>query len=52
MGAIITTKELHTVSNMIVFNLAIADLMISGLVDSFTAVGKFKNLIRKVFYYH
>lgn len=42
MGAIICTKELHTVSNMFVFNLAIADLFISGLVDSFTAVGNSK----------
>ena len=39
MGAIIVTKELHTVSNMFVFNLAISDILISGIVESFTSVG-------------
>jgi hypothetical protein len=39
MGAILSTKELKSVSNMFVFNLAIADFCISLLVDSFTAVG-------------
>ena len=39
MGAIAVTKELQTVSNIFVFNLAVSDLLIGAIVDSFTAVG-------------
>lgn len=40
-GAIIVTRELQSTSNIIVFNLALADFAISLMVDSFTSVGKF-----------
>ncbi len=39
MGAIVITKELHSVSNIFVFNLALSDLLISAIVDSFTTIG-------------
>lgn len=40
-GAIIVTKELHSTSNLIMFNLALADLSISVVVDSLTVVGMY-----------
>ncbi|RNA16468.1 melatonin receptor type 1B-B-like [Brachionus plicatilis] len=39
IGAVLSTKELHSSTNMLVFNLALADLTISTMVDSFTVVG-------------
>jgi hypothetical protein len=41
MGAIISTKELHTVMNMLIFNLSISDLIISAIVDLFSVVAVF-----------
>ena len=40
MGATLSTRNLHTNFNLITFNLSMADLLISSLVDSFTIVGK------------
>jgi hypothetical protein len=37
--AIIITKELHNATNMLIFNLSLADLSISAIVDSFTVLG-------------
>ncbi|CAF0837503.1 unnamed protein product [Brachionus calyciflorus] len=39
IGAVICTKELHSSTNMLVFNLALADLVVSCFVDTFTLVG-------------
>lgn len=39
MGAIIQSKELQTTTNALIFNLALSDLLISSIVDSFTVVG-------------
>jgi hypothetical protein len=39
IGAVICHKELHTTTNMLIFNLALADLTISGFVDSFSVAG-------------
>jgi hypothetical protein len=44
--AIITTKDLHNATNMIIFNLSLADLLISGFVDSFTIAGTSFSLYR------
>ena len=41
MGAICTTKELKKVANIIIFNLAVSDLLISGFIDPFTVIGKY-----------
>ena len=41
-GAILVTKELQSTSNLIVFNLAVADILISLIVDTFTLVGLFE----------
>nr|QVK45856.1 G protein-coupled receptor [Proales similis] len=49
IGAVICTKELHNPTNMLIFNLALADLTISGFVDSFTVVGI---LVGKNFFDH
>ena len=43
IGAVVCNKELHTTTNMLVFNLALSDIIISGFVDSFTAIGNFKS---------
>ena len=41
MAAVIFSKELRTTTkNAFIFNLAVSDLIISGIVDSFVAVGK------------
>ena len=40
MGTLIFNKELHTTTNILVFNMAIADILISGFVNGFTIVGK------------
>ena len=40
IGAIISTKELHTTTYMLIFNLSLADLVISSFVDLFTVIGK------------
>ena len=40
MATLIFNKELHTSTNILVFNMAIADFFISGFVDGFTIVGK------------
>ncbi len=37
----IVSKELHSATNMMVFNLALADLTISGFVDTFAVLGVF-----------
>ena len=42
MGAICCTKDLRTFGNTIIFNLAISDILISGLVNSFTVVGNYE----------
>ena len=42
IGAVICNKELHTSTNMLVLNLSLADIIISGFVDSFTVAGSFK----------
>ena len=39
MFAIIITKELHNVTNMLIFNLSLADITISAIVDTFSVVG-------------
>lgn len=39
MGSIICSKELHTVTNMLIFNLSMADILISGFVDIFSVIG-------------
>ncbi len=45
MAAILCTKELlKTTKNAIIFNLALSDLIISAIVDSFTIVGKLINI--------
>ena len=41
MAAIIVTKELHSSTNILIFNLSLADISISAFVDTFTVVGKF-----------
>lgn len=40
IGSIICTKELQTTTNALILNLALSDLLISCLIDSFTVVGK------------
>ena len=40
VGAVLCTKELQSMTNMLVFNLALADIVISGFVDSWTVAGK------------
>lgn len=39
MVTLIFNKELHSTTNILVFNLATADLIISGFVNSFTVIG-------------
>ena len=48
MGATLSTRNLHTNFNLITFNLSLADLLISSLVDSFTVVGKLNSLSIKI----
>jgi hypothetical protein len=50
LGAVLTNKELHSSTNLIIFNIAIADLLISGFVDSFTVVGNIKPFIQSVYF--
>ena len=40
MGTIIINKELHSATYILMFNLSLADIVISGFVDTFTVVGK------------
>ena len=40
VGAVLCTRELQSTTNMLVFNLALADIVISGFVDSWTVAGK------------
>jgi hypothetical protein len=40
IATIVVTKELHNITNMFIFNLSIADLIISGFVGSFAVIGK------------
>lgn len=40
IAAIIDSKELQTNTNALIFNLALSDLFISGIVDLFAVVGK------------
>jgi len=40
IGSILCTKELQTVTNSLILNLALSDLLISCLIDSFTVVGR------------
>ena len=42
IGSIMCTKELQTVTNSFILNLAFSDLLISCVIDSFTVVGKIK----------
>jgi melatonin receptor type 1B len=49
---VITNTELHTATNILVFNLAIADLVISGFVDSFTIFGKYFSKPLLFFLFH
>lgn len=39
MIAILMDKKLRTMTNILVFNLALSDLLISGIVDQFTGIG-------------
>ena len=39
MTAIIITKELHNPTSMLIFNLSLADISVSALVDGLTIVG-------------
>lgn len=40
MATIIFNKNLHSSTYMLMFNLSLADIIISGFVDSFTTIGK------------
>lgn len=44
LGAVLTSKELQNSTNILVFNLALADLFVSGFVDTFTFVGKISSI--------
>lgn len=39
MATIIINRELHLSTYMLIFNLAIADIIISGFIDPFAIVG-------------
>jgi G protein-coupled receptor 50 len=39
IGAILSTKKLHTSTNGVIFNLALSDLIVALLIDSFTVAG-------------
>ncbi len=39
IGTVIVNKELHTPLNVLILNLGITDLMLSGIVDSFSVLG-------------
>jgi hypothetical protein len=39
IGAIICTKELRNSTNMLIFNLALADFLVTAFVDLFTILG-------------
>ena len=41
MLAIIITKDLHNSTNILIFNLSLADFTVSAIVDSFTVVGTY-----------
>ncbi|CAF0970974.1 unnamed protein product [Brachionus calyciflorus] len=41
MGAIIITKELHNETSILIFNLSLAELVITGFVNLFTILGNF-----------
>lgn len=41
IGTIIFNKELHSSTYILIFNLAVADLIISILVEPFTVIGEF-----------
>ncbi len=43
MGTILINKELHTVTNVIIFNLSIADLIISFVTGPFCIFGYFNS---------
>ena len=40
IGAVLSTKELQSMTNILVFNLALADFVISTFVDSWRVAGK------------
>ena len=40
MAAVVITKELHSSTNWLIFNLALADIWISLFVDGMTILGK------------
>ena len=42
IGTIIVNKDLHTPANMLIFNLAIADLSLSAIADAASVFGKVK----------
>ena len=39
MGTIIVSRDLHTPANMLIFNLALADLILSGIADAASVFG-------------
>jgi hypothetical protein len=40
LGAVLTDKKLHSSTNMVIFNIALADLSINCVVESFAIAGK------------
>ena len=40
MIAIIITKSMHDPTNILIFNLSLADFFVSTIIDGFTVVGK------------
>ncbi len=42
IGALIVTKELHNATNIIIANIALADFILSSIVDTLTIAGTIK----------
>ncbi len=45
MGTVLINKDLHTPANILIFNLSLVDLVLSGFVDPFSILGNYVSFI-------